>query len=149
MKLFLLLSLTTVGWCQSTGVNLLNTLVHCPAAGNYFLMSIGGKIACVPVPSSITVNSSPPAITIPSITPYVPIWTSEVVSFSSLVSTAISINYTTLKSPINGIIFVQYNSSNQFNTFFSSIQWAGNPVQIALPTNWLSTDSVVITYQYQ
>lgn len=132
-----------------TLVNLLSAILKCPVNANYFIMSMAGTLTCVPLPPNITVsNANPPLMTV-VIPPSTDGWTTESVSLSAVAPGSTTMNYTTSKTPINGVVFITYNTKGTMNNTLYVVGYTGEPLSFTLPANWSPGDTMTVTYQYQ
>lgn len=78
-----------------------------------------------------------------------PNWQVETISFTSIPIDSTIYSYTTLKTPVSGIINYWYDSSNIPTSKTGVISYTSQPISILLPTNWAPTDTLTISYQIQ
>lgn len=130
-----------------TLINFLSSFSTCKAGPSVVLWT-GTVFVCPALGVGITYNSAANTVTASS-PAYTPVWAIETVGFSSLAVGATQLTYTTLHTPIAGVILYWYSSQNLFTSTFGSVAFTGQPVTITLPTGWLSTDSVTFVYASQ
>jgi hypothetical protein len=110
----------------------------------------GLKAVCVQLPVGATLTNGSLTLAPASSTAPVPLSTVETISLASLIpATTSSITYTTLKTPLSGVVFYWFNSSNLFLSSSGVIPFSGNPITFSLPTGWLVGDTITIAYKYQ
>jgi hypothetical protein len=130
-----------------------NTLASCHSNLNFFVMWNGtlGQFQCVTIGTGITYTPGTglTGVLTASAPAYTPVWAIETVSFSSVVTGSTTLTYTTLKTPIAGVILFWYSAGNLFANTYGAVAYTGQPITITLPTGWLSTDSVTFVYASQ
>ena len=143
-KLLFTLTLSAAGCFGQTGLNLLNALVHCPATGNYFLISVSGTFQCIPLPSTVTITGTPPVINFGTTNNPLQM---DTVSLSSVAANATTFAFTPSK-PVanNSVMLYWYNTTNLAVSSSGAFFFVGSPINISLPVNWQPTDTINFVY---
>ena len=120
--------------------------VKCTPGISAFVMWNGATFLCVPLPLGFTLTGN--VLTFTG-TIYSPAATVEQIPFTNLAPSATSITYTTVKTPVTGVAFYTYNSTNLLLATTGFVIFTGEPITFNLPMGWTVADSISISYQSQ
>lgn len=149
-KLIVLFAFALGCHAQGTLVSILSNLIKtaCNSTAPQFLMWNGTILQCVALPSNTTLVNG--VLTINPTTAQLPVWQSETLPLTNIAAGSTSVSYTTLKTPVSGVIVWWYNTQSLVSGPSSgAARWSGNPINFPLPTGWAPTDSITIVYQSQ
>ena len=125
------------------------TINRCTSGSPAIIGWTGVGFTCLPLPTGWAFGGTSAAPTLIAPAASGPLWSVETVSLASLASTATQISYTTLKTPITGVVLWSYASTNLFLESGGSVVYLASPITFSLPIGWSTTDSISLTYQYQ
>lgn len=124
---------------------------RCPQTATKRLVWWNGyELSCVELPPGWELVLDPPILTPPTPpAPPVPLWQVETIPLTSLTPGVTSISYTTLQTPISGIVNWWYNPTNLLDRVSGVTIFTGQPVIFTLPPDWVAADTITVSYQSQ
>lgn len=146
MKKFLFLFIFSLSLQAQPGtlINLLVHIIKCPSITSSVLIWNGTTTICATLGPGLSLVGNTLSVTAGS-----PQWQTESISLSTLASTTLQTNFIPSKTPINGLVFWWYNSTEVSLQSSGVVPWSSSPLVFNLPTGWQSTDTITIAYQSQ
>ncbi len=147
LLLVVLFALAGVSQGAPTILTLFALFGKCPAAAPAIPMWNGTQFICATLGPGLSLSSA--GVLTVSAVPVTPVWQVETVGFSNLPAGSTTITYTTLHTPVAGVLLYYYSSANLFTSSWGAVAFTGQPITIALPVGWQPTDGVTFVYASQ
>jgi hypothetical protein len=148
-RIFLLLAIALPTFAQGapTILTLFSLLGKCPASTPAIPTWNGTQFICATLGPGLSLSTA--GVLTVTAPPTTPVWQVETLSFANVATGSTTTTYTTLKTPVAGVLLYFYSSANLFTSSWGAVAYTGQPVTITLPTGWAATDSVTFVYASQ